>query len=141
MSNEVKKYLYIFSDGTKHQMPSKGGEVELYMAKHNVECVYSGYLSKLKTIKPLRGNSHNRNGGFTPGYNPGLGKYIGSYAQHKEELKKRGLEEMGTESQKQKKIDHNPIFDDEVIRELVQESGLDISDNEAEAIKKIKFTD
>lgn len=69
---------------------------------------------------------------FQPGWNHALGMNITSKTQYREELKRRGLREVGNDAEKRTSKD-KPMFNEESIKSL-KAQGAEISDKEATAL-------
>jgi len=125
-SNTPKvQYTYTFENGFQGKMNPI--QAKIYAAVNETSIESGGPL-------------HYSTFDMYQGYNPAFGMYIDSRTQHKRELKKRNLIEMGNEhpSKIVDKVKHNPLINDDDLKDIVGNMGASISGNEAEALKSGK---
>jgi len=119
-------YYFKFSNGHTHYYTHK--EALEYANKNGVDIIRDGALNAHNTKTRIRD-------GFRSGYNVGLGCVVNDYGHYKRILKERGLEEGGKEHVMQQPDKNISYFDDKMIKEI-NDMGVTIDGNEAEALKK-----
>lgn len=133
----MKLFTYRFSDGMEiYREPTKATMLEIAEIEkaHGNKLIFNGFTDQLESLTLLRANSHKaKTDGFQPGWHPALGMEIRTNGQYQEELKKRGMREVGNDKQEYKKKE-TKMFTDEVIKEAV-DAGAEISGNEAKMLK------
>jgi len=92
-------------------------------------CFNCGY-PKMAVIK----SNKSVNDGFAPGYQRSIGKYCATKAEYNAHLKNMGLIELGYEDLP--KNEHKTTYWTDDILKKVYDYGVQISDREAEALKK-----
>jgi hypothetical protein len=133
-----KQFLYRFSDDseiTREPTNATMDEIREIEKLQGIKLIYNGYVDQLQSLTLLRANSHKKKtDGFQPGWHPGLGMEIRTNNQYQEELKKRGMVEIGNEKQKVR-TEKKGAFDEETMREI-KSMGAEISDRQADALVK-----
>lgn len=125
-----RSFLYRFSDGAEIETADMTSAFMAELKEQHGECVYNGFRDQLESLTLLRANSHKaKTDGFQPGWHPGLNMEIRTNGQYQEELKKRGMREVGNEKQPDKKIS-TKVFTEEIIKDAI-DKGAEISGNEA----------
>lgn len=134
----MKLFTYRFSDGMEIQRePTKATMLEIAQIEKDFgnKLVFNGFTDQLESLTLLRANSHKaKTDGFQPGWHPALGMEIRTNGQYQEELKKRGMREIGNEKQVEQKTS-TKVFTEEIIKEVI-DNGAEISGQEAEALVK-----
>lgn len=128
-----KTFLYKFADGAEIEVADMTSAFLAELKGQHGDCVYNGFTDQLESLQLLRANSHKaKTDGFQPGWHPALGMEIRTNGQYQEELKKRGMREVGNEKQDYKKKE-TKIFTEDIIKEAV-DAGAEISGNEAKML-------
>lgn len=96
-----------------------------------------------KRIDQIVENSRNKRmkkDGFTPGWQENIQAYCGGRREYDRALKERGLVELGYDyvPQESTRDDLSPCANEEFVQAAI-EAGVDISGNEAEAIKSGEY--
>lgn len=116
------QYEYKFKDGTVAVF----NEIQAKMYEQS-------YDTKIHSGGPM--NYLKRD--IYSGFNPGLGVDVRSKTHYKDELKKRGLIEVGNEKVEQKRISKDKEYlSDTECRVLVNDLRADISDRKLDALKQ-----
>lgn len=137
----MKTFLYKFLDGAEIESGAISSGFMKDLVEQHGECIYNGWAKWLGVGEPgawsgaIQGGSNTRGDGFKTGFNPALGMNIKSVQHYRDELKARGMHEVGNEKQRQHVKKAKTTFDDNDLREIVQ-MGADISGQEAEYLKQ-----
>lgn len=118
-----KLFTYRFADGSEIETADMTNAFMAELTDLHGKCIYNGWRDQVESIQLLRTNSHKaKTDGFQPGWHPALGMEIRTNGQYQEELKKRGLREVGNEKQVEKKKEMK-VFTDETIKEVIDAGG------------------
>ncbi len=131
----MKAFLYRFADGAEIETSDMTSAFLAELKEQHGECIFNGFTDQLESLTLLRANSHSRGDGFRPGWHPALGMEIRTNGQYQEELKARGLREVGNEKQNHKKKEMK-VFSEEIIKDAI-DKGAKLSGQEADRLAKL----
>jgi hypothetical protein len=117
-------YYFTFSNGESKMLTlSEAKEANDELVKKRIEDIIQSFSTK-----------RMKKDGFEPGWQPNINAYAGGRQEYSRLLKERGLVEIGYDYIPQEDVrDHSPCSTKEFIDTAV-ESGVELSDNEKDAI-------
>lgn len=132
-----KLFTYRFADGSEIETTDMTNSFMQELVEQHGKCIYNGFSDFMGVGRPSQvgiiGGANTRGDGFKTGYHPGLGIEIKSPKHFRDELKARGMVEVGNEKQVEKKKQAK-VMTDEVIKQAV-DMGADISGQEVAKLK------
>lgn len=134
----MRQFKYTFSDGAEIETAEMTKAFMSELTEQHGECIYNEYQEFMGVGRPstlgVIGGSNTRGDGFKTGYNPALGIEVRSPKHFSDELKARGLREVGNEkiggTKKKSKL-----VDGETLKEMVEKK--EITSESASAVANI----
>jgi hypothetical protein len=134
----ARLFKYKFKDGSEFEFGDLTSKALKMLEEVHGDCIYNGWAEFMGVGRPstlgVIGGSNTRGDGFKTGYNPALGIEIKSPKHYRDELRVRGLQEVGNEkiggTRKKEKL-----IDNESLKEMVEKK--EISSEAANTVSNI----